>query len=105
MPPFPCSEPLADHYDLSRSLPKNHTLAAISRVRSEATKRTRPQSLDDGLEIAEGATAALELERLLFQGGAMTAAERLHPRDPLLRYCAVDTMSMVRLLEGLRELA
>ena len=58
-----------------------------------------------GLEIAEGATAAVELERLLFRGDTMTAAERQHLRDALLRYCAVDTMSMVRLLDRLRELA
>ena len=48
--------------------------------------------------------AAVELQRLLFRGDAMTAAERAHLRDALLRYCAVDTMSMVRLLERLREL-
>jgi hypothetical protein len=57
------------------------------------------------LEVAEGATAAVELERLMFRGDAMTAVERLHLRDALLRYCAVDTMSMVRLLDRLRELA
>ncbi len=57
------------------------------------------------LEIAEGATAAIELERLLFRGDAMTAAEKQHLRDALLRYCAVDTTSMVMLLDRLRELA
>ncbi|MDD5564411.1 MAG: DUF2779 domain-containing protein [Thermoanaerobaculaceae bacterium] len=72
---------------------------------STATTQSRPQSPYDGLEIAEGATAAVELVRLLFHGETMTAAERAHLRDALLRYCAVDTMSMVRLLERLRELA
>jgi hypothetical protein len=67
--------------------------------------QSRPQSPYDGLEVAEGATAAVELERLMFRGDAMTAVERLHLRDALLRYCAVDTMSMVRLLDRLRELA
>ena len=68
---------------------------------------TSPQSRSPyaDLEIAEGATAAVELERLLSRGDAMTAAERQHLRDALLRYCAFDTMSMVRLLERLRELA
>jgi hypothetical protein len=33
------------------------------------------------------------------------AAERAHLRGALLRYCAVDTMSMVRLLERLLEMA
>ncbi len=35
----------------------------------------------------------------------MTAAERQHLREALLRYCAVDTMSMVTLLDKLRKLA
>jgi Domain of unknown function(DUF2779) len=74
-------------------------------ARSEATTQSRPQSPYADLEIAEGATAAVELERLLFRGETMTAAERAHLRGALLRYCAVDTMSMVRLLDRLRELA
>jgi hypothetical protein len=41
----------------------------------------------------------------MFRGDAMTADERQRLRDALLRYCALDTMSMVRLLERLRELA
>jgi hypothetical protein len=57
------------------------------------------------LEVAEGATASLALDRLMFRGDAMTADERQRLRDALLRYCALDTMSMVRLLERLRELA
>lgn len=56
------------------------------------------------LEVAEGASASLELARLLFSGDAMTDGERRSLRDALLRYCALDTMSMVRLLERLREL-
>ena len=58
----------------------------------------------EGLEVAEGATASVELERLMFAGDAMPAEDRQRLRDALLRYCAVDTMSMVRLLERLREL-
>lgn len=54
------------------------------------------------LEVAEGATASLELERLILRGDAMTPGERQHLRDALLRYCALDTMSMVRLLARLR---
>jgi Domain of unknown function(DUF2779) len=69
------------------------------------TNQPRSTSPYADLEVAEGATAAVELERLLFRGATMTAAERAHLRDALLRYCAVDTMSMVRLLERLRELA
>ena len=69
------------------------------------TNQPRSNSPYAGLEVAEGATAAMELERLLFRGDSMTAAERAHLRDALLRYCAVDTMSMVRLLDKLRALA
>ncbi len=69
------------------------------------TNQPRPNSPYADLEIAEGATAAVELERLLFRGDTMTAAERQHLRDTLLRYCAVDTMSMVTLLDKLRKLA
>ncbi len=72
---------------------------------SPRTSPSRSNSPYAGLEIAEGATAAVELERLLFRGDTMTNAERQHLRDALLRYCAVDTMSMVRLLGRLRELA
>ncbi len=67
--------------------------------------QSRSNSPYAALEIAEGATAAVELERLLFRGDAMTAADKQHLRDALLRYCAVDTMSMVRLLDKLRALA
>ena len=59
----------------------------------------------DELEVAEGATASLGLERLMFRSDAMTPDEKQRLRDALLRYCALDTMSMVRLLDRLRELA
>jgi hypothetical protein len=58
----------------------------------------------EDLEVAEGATASLELERLMFRGNAMTTGERQHLRDALLGYCGLDTMSMVRLLERLDDL-
>ncbi len=72
---------------------------------SGSNDRSPSRSPYADLEIAEGATASLELERLMFHGDAMTADEKQHLRDALLRYCAVDTMSMVRLLDRLRELA
>ena len=59
----------------------------------------------DELEVAEGGTASVELERRMFHADTMTADEKQHLRDALLRYCALDTMSMVRLLDELRELA
>jgi predicted RecB family nuclease len=57
------------------------------------------------LEVAEGATASAELDRLLFRADTLTPGERGHLRDALLRYCALDTLAMVRLLDRLRELA
>ncbi len=58
----------------------------------------------DNLAIADGGTASLELERLLFQGDGMEpdASERL--RSDLLRYCHQDTWGLVKLLERLRQL-
>jgi hypothetical protein len=64
-----------------------------------------PGSGYDNLEVAEGATASVELERLMFRADSMTQDERRLLREALLRYCALDTMSMVRLLDRLRDLA
>ncbi len=58
----------------------------------------------DGLAISEGAMASVELERLLFRGETMTPAERAQLRDDLMRYCAVDTLGLVKLLARLRAL-
>jgi hypothetical protein len=55
-------------------------------------------------EVSEDATASFALERLMFRGHAMTADERRRLRDALLRSSALDTMSMVRLLDRLHEL-
>jgi hypothetical protein len=46
----------------------------------------------------------VELERLLFRGETMTPAERAQLRDDLMRYCAVDTLGLVKLLARLRAL-
>ena len=59
----------------------------------------------EGLEVAEGGTASHELERLMFAGDRMEPAERDHLGDALRRYCAQDTLALVRLVERLRELA
>ena len=59
----------------------------------------------DNLAIADGGTASVELERLLFSGKglALEAKERL--RNNLLRYCHQDTWGLVKLLERLGQLA
>lgn len=64
-----------------------------------------PGSGYDGLEIAEGATASVELERLTFLGATMPAEERQRLREALLSYCALDTSGLIKLLDRLRELA
>lgn len=58
----------------------------------------------DGLAISEGAMASVELERLLFRGETMSPAEQAQLRDDLLRYCAMDTLGLVKLLARLRAL-
>lgn len=64
-----------------------------------------PEHGYDELEVAEGSSASALLERLLFRGGAMAPEERKAARAALLRYCALDTMSLIRLLKRLRALA
>ncbi|MBZ5590542.1 MAG: DUF2779 domain-containing protein, partial [Acidobacteriia bacterium] len=72
---------------------------------SNPARPPHPASPYDALEIAEGATASVELEHLLFHADTLTAREKQHLRNALLRYCALDTMSMVRLLGRLRDLS
>jgi hypothetical protein len=59
----------------------------------------------DELEVAEGSAASVELERLMFSSSAMAESEKASLRTALLRYCALDTMSLARLLQRLRQLA
>ena len=58
----------------------------------------------DTLDIADGRTATIEIERLMFEGDTLSADQRHQTRDALLRYCAQDTLGVVRLLERLEEL-
>jgi len=64
-----------------------------------------PELSYDALAIADGATASLELERLLFPESALDADARLQLRRDLLDYCRQDTWGLVKLLERLRHLA
>ena len=64
-----------------------------------------PGAWYDELPIVEGTAASFELERLMFAGDAMPAAERERLRDALRRYCALDTRGMMALIERLRALA
>jgi hypothetical protein len=56
------------------------------------------------LEVKDGEVATVELQRLMFEGAGMPAAERAAVREHLLRYCERDTWAMVKLPETLRGL-
>jgi hypothetical protein len=58
-----------------------------------------------GLEVAGGRAASLALDRLMFGGDALSDEERARTRDALLRYCATDTLGVVRLIQRLEALA
>lgn len=57
----------------------------------------------DGLEVADGQTASVRYLGLVT--GRITGEEAEAARENLLRYCALDTFAMVRLLETMRELS
>ena len=61
-----------------------------------------PELRYDDLAIADGGTASLELERLLFNGDWLTPEAKEQLRGDLLRYCHQDTWGLVQLLEHLR---
>jgi predicted RecB family nuclease len=53
----------------------------------------------DDLEIQDGGTASETYLSLYYDGDSYSVAEK---RENLLRYCALDTLSMVRILEKLK---
>ena len=59
----------------------------------------------DGMEVADGQTASVELARLMRDGDRLPPDERAAKRKALLDYCELDTWAMVRLVERLEELA
>jgi predicted RecB family nuclease len=61
-----------------------------------------PELRYDGLTIADGETASLELERLLFNVHGLEPGAREQLQNDLLRYCQQDTWGLVKLLERLR---
>lgn len=63
-----------------------------------------PDLCYDNLAIADGGTASLEIERLLFNGDELEPAARERLRSDLLRYCHQDTWGLVKLLERLWQL-
>jgi hypothetical protein len=58
---------------------------------------------DDGFEIAEGGAAAAAFARLQFE--CLTEQQRSNIKNALLRYCELDTLAMVMIVEAWREWA
>ncbi len=56
------------------------------------------------MDVADGMTAAVELERLMFDK-EMTEVERAPVKVSLLKYCKLDTLALVELVTRLRQLA
>lgn len=63
-----------------------------------------PELRYDDLEIGDGGTASLELERLLFNVGALKPEARGRLRSNLRRYCHQDTLGLVKVLGRLTQL-
>lgn len=63
-----------------------------------------PELSYEGLAIAEGETAQVQLTRLILEAGEMSDRERTEVREALLRYCELDTRAMVALESRLRGL-
>lgn len=57
-----------------------------------------------GLDVADGGTAGVALERLLFDK-RMTAGQQEESRLKLLAYCALDTLALAQVVIHLRRLA
>ena len=56
----------------------------------------------EGMEIAEGGTASIEYLRVTFND--VSEKERQHVREQLEKYCALDTIAMVWIVEKLNKL-
>ncbi len=56
------------------------------------------------MEIADGTAASAVLHRLIFDRDSFAPEEGERQREALSRYCALDTLGVVKLLERMREL-
>lgn len=56
---------------------------------------------DDGFEIAEGGAAAAAFARLQFE--CLTGQQRINIKNALLRYCELDTLAMVMIVEAWKD--
>lgn len=64
-----------------------------------------PELTYSDLVIVDGLVASVEIARLLFVAGKISAEEVPRVRKDLLEYCKRDTWAMVKLLEKMRTLA
>lgn len=73
---------------------------------SASIKKVLPVLVPDlsytDLEIGDGGTASSEYTRVTF--GHVTDEEREHVRASLLKYCHLDTLAMIRIIQALRRL-
>ena len=56
---------------------------------------------DDGFEIAEGGAAAAAFARLQFE--CLSDQQRSNIKNALLRYCELDTLAMVMIVEAWKD--
>jgi hypothetical protein len=64
-----------------------------------------PELSYEGLEVAGGTVASLEIARLMFGGDGFAPGEKERVRAALRRYCALDTLGLKALLERMQALA
>jgi len=64
-----------------------------------------PELSYEGLEVAGGTVASVEIARLMFEGDGFAPGERERVRAALRQYCALDTRGLMALLERMRTLA
>lgn len=64
-----------------------------------------PDLAYDGMDVADGMTASVELARFVTRGAEMDPEAYAAKKEALLEYCRLDTLAMVRLLEALEALA
>jgi len=63
-----------------------------------------PELTYDDLVIVDGMVASVEIARLLFVAGKLTAEQHEKTRHDLLEYCKRDTWATVKVLEAVRRL-
>ena len=85
--------------------PNGHVLDPYERLRDLGAQllgeEVRPGEDPDELAICEGGAAATAYARLQFE--SLTPESRKNLEQALLRYCELDTLAMVMVVQGWRE--